>query len=296
MAPPNKPGETLVERLPRSRDPSRTVSRRLAFGLRPRDPDRNRPHPIGRGSDERSHHARYEGVQVGGNPADPSGRRAEGDRPGACTAPTITMPGMLYGKILRSPHAHARIRSIDTSKAASAARRQGGRDREGLAGPEVRVHRPRARRGEFLARHAQHHGAREGAVRGPCGRRGRRDQPADRRGGAGADRGRLRGAAARHRRRRGDEAGRAAAVRGHDHARRRAGADQAVQHLEAARIPDRRSRAGLRAGRRGGREGVQDRRGAPGLYRAACLRARASTPTARPRSGRRARAISWCAR
>ena len=25
--------------------------------------------------------------------------------------------GMLYGKVLRSPHAHARIRSIDTSKA-----------------------------------------------------------------------------------------------------------------------------------------------------------------------------------
>jgi CO/xanthine dehydrogenase Mo-binding subunit len=28
-----------------------------------------------------------------------------------------TMPGMIWGKILRSPHAHARIRSIDTSKA-----------------------------------------------------------------------------------------------------------------------------------------------------------------------------------
>ncbi|MFQ6028825.1 MAG: xanthine dehydrogenase family protein molybdopterin-binding subunit, partial [Dehalococcoidia bacterium] len=29
----------------------------------------------------------------------------------------INMPGMLFGKVLRSPHAHARIRSIDTSKA-----------------------------------------------------------------------------------------------------------------------------------------------------------------------------------
>ena len=29
----------------------------------------------------------------------------------------ITLPGLLYGKILRSPHAHARIRSIDTSRA-----------------------------------------------------------------------------------------------------------------------------------------------------------------------------------
>ena len=29
----------------------------------------------------------------------------------------ISMPGLVHGKILRSPHAHARIRSIDTSKA-----------------------------------------------------------------------------------------------------------------------------------------------------------------------------------
>ena len=32
-------------------------------------------------------------------------------------AADINLPGMLYGKILRSPHAHARIVSIDTSKA-----------------------------------------------------------------------------------------------------------------------------------------------------------------------------------
>ena len=30
-----------------------------------------------------------------------------------------TMPGMIWGKVLRSPHAHANIRSIDTSKAES---------------------------------------------------------------------------------------------------------------------------------------------------------------------------------
>ncbi|MDP2706463.1 MAG: hypothetical protein Q8O70_03020, partial [Burkholderiales bacterium] len=29
----------------------------------------------------------------------------------------FSLPGMLWGQILRSPHAHARIRSIDTSKA-----------------------------------------------------------------------------------------------------------------------------------------------------------------------------------
>jgi CO/xanthine dehydrogenase Mo-binding subunit len=28
----------------------------------------------------------------------------------------IQLPGMLHGMILRSPHAHARIRSIDTSR------------------------------------------------------------------------------------------------------------------------------------------------------------------------------------
>src|ERR1700722_12603854 len=31
----------------------------------------------------------------------------------------LAMPGMLVGRILRSPHAHARIRSIDTAKAAA---------------------------------------------------------------------------------------------------------------------------------------------------------------------------------
>ena len=31
----------------------------------------------------------------------------------------LMLPGMLYGKILRSPYAHARIKSINTSKAAA---------------------------------------------------------------------------------------------------------------------------------------------------------------------------------
>src|SRR6201988_1028422 len=35
----------------------------------------------------------------------------------ATFAADTTMPGMIWGKVLRSPHAHARIRSIDTSKA-----------------------------------------------------------------------------------------------------------------------------------------------------------------------------------
>jgi CO/xanthine dehydrogenase Mo-binding subunit len=31
--------------------------------------------------------------------------------------PDVTLPGLLHGKVLRSPHAHARIRSIDTNRA-----------------------------------------------------------------------------------------------------------------------------------------------------------------------------------
>lgn len=37
----------------------------------------------------------------------------------AMFADDISLPGMLHGKVLRSPHAHARIRSIDASRAAS---------------------------------------------------------------------------------------------------------------------------------------------------------------------------------
>ena len=31
----------------------------------------------------------------------------------------MNLPGMLYGKVLRSPHAHARIKSINIEKAAN---------------------------------------------------------------------------------------------------------------------------------------------------------------------------------
>ena len=37
----------------------------------------------------------------------------------------VHLPGMLYARVLRSPHPHARIRSIDVSKAPGAAGRQG---------------------------------------------------------------------------------------------------------------------------------------------------------------------------
>ena len=37
----------------------------------------------------------------------------------AAYAADATMPGMIWGKVLRRPHPHARIRSIDTTKAAA---------------------------------------------------------------------------------------------------------------------------------------------------------------------------------
>src|SRR5437763_4120408 len=54
---------------------------------------------------------------VGTRPIRPDGVRKVTGR--ALYAADYTMAGSLVGKILRSPHAHARIRSIDTSKAAA---------------------------------------------------------------------------------------------------------------------------------------------------------------------------------
>ena len=47
----------------------------------------------------------------------------------------IQLPGLLHGKVLRSPHAHARIRSIDTSKAESFAAVKAVATAEDLAPP-----------------------------------------------------------------------------------------------------------------------------------------------------------------
>ena len=76
----------------------------------------------------------------------------------------LKLPGMLYGKILRSPHAHARIKSIDTSAAEALPGVKAVMTAADLPDAEIRLHRPGACRGELLARHPQHPGAREGAV------------------------------------------------------------------------------------------------------------------------------------
>ena len=44
-------------------------------------------------------------------------RRRARHRQGDATPATSSLPGMLYARVLRSPHPHARIRSIDVSKA-----------------------------------------------------------------------------------------------------------------------------------------------------------------------------------
>ena len=46
----------------------------------------------------------------------------------------MRLTGMLHGKVLRSPHAHARIKSINTAKAEALPGVQGGDYREGLPG------------------------------------------------------------------------------------------------------------------------------------------------------------------
>ena len=86
---------------------------------------------------------------------------------GAATyAADITRPGMLWGRILRSPLPHARIVSIDTVEGEGAARRARRADRRGPA---------RALAGR--ARHAGHAGPGAGTRCGSSARRWRRWRP-----------------------------------------------------------------------------------------------------------------------
>ena len=215
----------------------------------------------------------------------------------AMYAADYTMPGAIVGSILRSPHAHARIRSIDTSKAARAAGRQGGRDRRrisrttnsSMSDPErVAVNFWHVTRNVMAREKALYEGHAVAAV-------------------AAID-------AATAEEALSlidvdyevlphvidvDEAMKDDApllVRGHDHARRRAGPDQAVERLEKARI--HRSAISRPASPRPTWSSRRSSR-PPRCIRAISSRmpaACASIPTGRPRSGRRARAISSSAR
>ena len=118
----------------------------------------------------------------------------------------FSLPGMLVGRVLRSPHAHARIRSIDTSKARALTGVKAVVTRDEIAGDPEPVGAGR-RGGGQLPRHvAERHGAGEGALRRSrrCGGGGDHDGHCQ--AGNRSDRGGLRGSAARDRRARGDEA------------------------------------------------------------------------------------------
>ncbi len=169
----------------------------------------------------------------------------------------INLPGMLHARVVRSPHPHARVRSIDTSAAERA---------PGVRAVHVLEH--------LLGSAALDDPSKDGNTRYPGGALRR---PADRRGGrghAGPGRGRgapgarrVRGAAARGRPGRRAQGGRAAGLprsgrAGRHRRRRRRRQGRAAEGQRArprARRPDRRQGAG-RAGQ-GLRRGQGGRRG-----------------------------------
>ena len=206
----------------------------------------------------------------------------------AAFAADTNMPGMIWGKILRSPHPHARIKSIDTSKAEKLPGVKAvvtARDIVDFPVDKIR----HARHPGHALDVPQRDGAREGAVPRPSRRGGRRHLGSDRGKSLRADRGRLRSAAVRDRDRRCAEARRA------DPARVQQVRGQALEHRRQARSQEGRHRRRLQGGR--------GRRSSAPSPRARCTRAissrtpasSASPPTTRPRSGARARASSWSA-
>ena len=82
----------------------------------------------------------------------------------------IRLPGMVHGAILRSPYAHARIVSIDTSRGARAPERRRGRHRQGPRDARARLD------ADDLLRHAGRARGRQGPLPGPGGRVRDRDR------------------------------------------------------------------------------------------------------------------------
>ena len=101
----------------------------------------------------------------------------------------IVLPGMLHMAILRSPFAHARILSIDTSRAQALAGRRRRRHRRAAGGAQPRLD------ADALRRHPGRARDRQGAHAGPGGRVRRRRDAVRRARRARADRRRLRAAA-----------------------------------------------------------------------------------------------------
>ncbi len=124
----------------------------------------------------------------------------------------IQMPGMHYAAIVRSPHAAARIRSIDTKAAARNAQRRGDLHRqghgEGWAGAVRRIAAGAARPASL------HSGDGSRVLRGSSGGGGGGDRQVSGARCRGEDRNRLGRAAGRGRSREGDRRGRAAGASG----------------------------------------------------------------------------------
>ena len=76
----------------------------------------------------------------------------------------MVMPGMLWGKVKRSPHAHARIKSINTDKALALPGVKAVVTARRLPGDRVRGGVCRRRADELPRPVAQLHGARQGAL------------------------------------------------------------------------------------------------------------------------------------
>ena len=195
----------------------------------------------------------------------------------------LSLPGMLHGVILRSPHAHARIKKIDVSKALAMPGRQGDRDRRRLPGDRERRDGGRREPHRSEGSAGEHHGPGQGPLSRPCDRGRRRF---DGRAGSRSlqdDRGRLRSPRARAEPRARARQGRADPARGPQGRRRAAAAGGRHQHHDAAReCPGRRRRRVQERGR--DRRGlVRGEHGPPGLHRAA--RHRRDDP--RERAGRR---------
>ena len=193
----------------------------------------------------------------------------------------MVMPGMLWGRIKRSPHAHARIVAIKADKALALPGVKAVITGADFPHGDARARPYRRGAGQSARPVAQRHRQGQGALRGPRGGRGRGDLAGNRRTGARPDRGRVRGAAACDGCRGGDGGRRAAPARRHLHRRRRAEADQAVKRLQGGALRQGRRRGRVPRGRHRHRAALHDKAGAPGLYRAACL----------PRFGRGRRAV-----
>ena len=184
----------------------------------------------------------------------------------------MALPGMLWAKVVRSPHAHAKIVKIDASRAlklpgvkavVTAADLPNIASEEAFVGEGPMNFRDLSR--NCIARDKvlyEGHAVAAVAAISPGHRRGSGEF-------GGRD---LRSPAVRHRRGRRDEGRRAAAPRRPVHRQHGAEADQAVQHRQARLFRQGRRRKRVQRRRRDRGRPLHDRSGPSGLYRAACLR------------------------